>query len=154
MPRCPQCNKNLVEITPRCPSCQADLSLLVDYVGNLQSGLNRAEDLTRAGELGKAMWAYLEVLEVDPDNPAARRQVGQVATAVRQFDVTVPGRRWAQGLGPLPEGADVKTWLRIGLGVVLMMLAFGLGFLVGTSQDDVPADPKSKAPAVKSLSGK
>jgi hypothetical protein len=154
MPRCPQCNKNLVEITPRCPSCQADLSLLVDYVGNLQTGLDRAHNLTKAGELGQAMWAYLEVLEVDPDNPAARRQVGQVATAVRQFDMTVPGRRWAQGLGPLPESSAMQTWFRSGLILVAILLAFGLGFLVGTGQEEIPSDIKGKPPAVKSLSGK
>src|SRR6185295_10881949 len=100
MPQCPQCTKPLAELTRQCPSCRADLELLVDYVNGLQSSLERAQQLTRAGELGAAVWAYLEVLEVDPDNAAAKRQVGQVATAVRQFDKTAPGRRWAQGLPP------------------------------------------------------
>src|SRR5436305_10480758 len=102
MPNCPQCTKPLREFTRRCPSCQADLDLLVDYVSHLQGGLERAENLVRAGELGQAVWAYLEVLEVDPDNPVARRQVAQVATAVRQFDHEMPGRRWANNLPPLP----------------------------------------------------
>jgi len=102
MLQCPQCTKPLRELARRCPTCQADLELLVDYVGHLQGGLERAENLTRAGELGEAVWAYLAVLEVDPDNPAARRQVGQVATAVRQFDHVTPGRRWANGLPALP----------------------------------------------------
>src|SRR5437016_3993447 len=101
MPQCPQCQKPLRELVRRCPSCQADLDLLVDYVSHLQGGLERAEHLTRAGELGQAVWAYLEVLEVDPDNATARRQVTQVATAVRQFDYAVPGRRWANNLPPL-----------------------------------------------------
>src|SRR5262249_36230041 len=91
MPSCPQCNKPLRELVRRCPSCQADLDLLVDYVSHLQGGLERAENLTRAGELGQAVWAYLEVLEVDPDNAPAKRQVGQVAAAVRQFDSLSPG---------------------------------------------------------------
>ena len=74
------------------------MSLLVDYVENLQDGLVQAEALTKPGELGEAVWAYLEVLEVDPDNATARRQVGKVATAVRQFDNAAPGRRWLKKL--------------------------------------------------------
>src|ERR1700741_233249 len=108
MPTCPQCNKNLVELTRRCSSCQADLDLLVDYVSHLQGGLERADNLTRAGELAQAVWAYLEVLEVDPDNPTARRQVGQVATAVRQFDQTAPGRRW---LTKLHKQKRFRRWM-------------------------------------------
>src|SRR5471030_3064494 len=90
MPNCPQCTKPLREFTRRCQSCQADLDLLVDYVSHLQGGLQRAENLTKAGELGQAIWAYLEVLEVDPDNPQARKQIGMVVTAVRQFDTIIP----------------------------------------------------------------
>ena len=67
MPQCPQCKKPLRELVRRCPSCQADLDLLVDYVSHLNGGLERAENLTRAGELGQAFWAYMEILEVDPD---------------------------------------------------------------------------------------
>src|ERR1700686_5015309 len=96
MPNCPQCTKPLREITRRCPSCQADLDLLVDYVSHLQGGLERAENLTRAGELGQAVWTYLEVLEVDPDNATARHKVRQVVAAVRQFDRSAPGRRWLE----------------------------------------------------------
>src|SRR5437868_1815279 len=94
MPQCPQCGKPLRELVRRCPSCQADLDLLVDYVSHLRGGVNRALDLTRAGELGQAVWAYLEILEIDPDNAAAKKQVAQVATAVRQFDLSAPGRQW------------------------------------------------------------
>ena len=54
-----------------CPRCRADLSLLVEHVEHLQGGLARAEALTQRGELGEAVWAYLEVLEADPNNPTA-----------------------------------------------------------------------------------
>ena len=92
MLQCPQCTKPLRELVRRCPTCQADLDLLVDYVSHLQGGLDRAENLVRAGELGQAVWAYLEVLEVDPDNATARRQVSQVVTAVRRAEqVAVDG---------------------------------------------------------------
>src|SRR6516165_9620805 len=94
MPQCPQCSKSFREMPRKCPSCMADLDLLVDYVDQLKVGLEQADRLTRDGELARAVWAYLAVLEVDPDNPVARRQVGQVVTAVRQFDRTAPGRRW------------------------------------------------------------
>src|SRR4051794_15959287 len=94
MPNCPQCNKPLRGLVRRCPWCQADLDLLVDYVSHLRGKLDRAADLTRVGELGQAVWTYLEILEVDPDNTAAKKQVAQVATAVRQFDSTAPGRKW------------------------------------------------------------
>jgi hypothetical protein len=91
---CPMCKKSLPDMEKVCKTCQTDVSLLVDYVENLQEGIDLAERLTREGQLGEAVWAYLAVLEVDPDNAVARRQVGRVATAVRQFDKTAPGRRW------------------------------------------------------------
>src|SRR5438270_3455827 len=123
MPVCPQCTKPLAELTKRCPSCMADLDLLVEYVNQLEEGLKRAELFTRAGELDEAVWAYLAVLEVDPDNATARRQVGRVATAVRQFDRTAPGRRWLRALQKEtwfqrwraswsgPESTGVSAWL-------------------------------------------
>jgi hypothetical protein len=132
MLQCPQCTKPLRELVRRCPSCQADLDLLVDFVSHLQGGLERAENLVRAGELGQSVWAYLEVLEVDPDNPTARRQVTQVATAVRQFDYAVPGRRWANNLPPLPPAKPgVPVWLRWILIGTAVVLAFSAGFLLG-----------------------
>src|SRR6059036_2890091 len=97
---CPMCKKKLRGLEKECGNCKTDVSLLVDYVENLQEGLERAEALTKAGELGEAVWAYLEVLEVDPDNATARKQVSQVVTAVRQFDYLTPGRRWANNLPP------------------------------------------------------
>jgi hypothetical protein len=144
MPQCPQCTKPLVELSRTCPSCRADLELLVDYVNSLQVSLVRAEQLTRAGELGLATWAYLEVLETDPDNPTARRQVGQIATAVRQFDRTAPGRRWAQGLSPEPERPPaILGWIKVGLVAVVVMLAFGLGMFLGAGGGlpDAPTAP-------------
>src|SRR5471030_3119470 len=129
MPKCPQCTKPLREFTRRCPSCQADLDLLVDYVSHLQGGLQRAENLTKAGELGQAIWAYLEVLEVDPDNPEARKQIGQVVTAVRQFDTIIPGRRWANGLPPQLPKARHPWWHWLLLaGFVFAAFAGGYGF--------------------------
>jgi hypothetical protein len=112
----------------------ADLDLLVDYVSHLQGGLERAENLTRAGELGQAVWAYLEVLEVDPDNVPARRQVGQVATAVRQFDLSAPGRRW---LSRMRGGFFVSTnkfllgLLLTAVLVFLLFLSFSIGYSLG-----------------------
>ena len=91
---CPMCKKKLPGMDKKCGNCKTDVSLLVNYVENLRDGLKRAEILTKQGALGDAVWEYLEVLEVDPDNAAARKQVGKVATAVRQFDQTAPGRRW------------------------------------------------------------
>src|SRR5580693_6553631 len=143
MPSCPQCNKPLTELTRQCPTCRADLDLLVEYVSGLTGSLYRAEHLTRGGELGPAMWAYLEVLEVDPDNPEAKRQVGQVATAVRQFDRTAPGRRWAQGLPPTPDGDETPllTWLRRAAIVVAILVAFVAGFMCSYGLTGAGAGP-------------
>src|SRR5436190_18816662 len=102
MPTCPQCTKPLRELSRRCPSCQADLDLLVDFVSHLKGGLQRAENLTRAGELGQAIWAYLEVLDTEPDNGPARRQIAQVATAGSRFDSSSQPWCIAAGL-PLPD---------------------------------------------------
>lgn len=158
MPQCPQCTKPLREFTRRCPSCQADLDLLVDYVSNLQGGLGRAEQLTRDGELGRAFWAYLEVLEVDPDNPAARKQISQVVTAVRQFDRVTPGRRWSSGLGPESVWNSPWIWLGAALVVVLLVTAFTLGFALGGYAVPSEGDPaRTEPPEIKkneSLSGK
>ena len=98
MLKCPMCRDLLPDDMRKCRKCQTDLSLLSDYVTHLREGLSQADALTKSGELGEAVWAYLAVLEVDPDNTTARRQVGKVVTAVRQFDHTAPGRRWLRSL--------------------------------------------------------
>src|SRR5216683_8391170 len=103
----PTCGKKLPALERECPRCRTDLSLLCDYVDHLSDGLARAEALTRAGELGEAVWAYLAVLEVDPDNATARRQVGQVVAAVRQFDDLTPGRRWMR---KIRSRARLRSW--------------------------------------------
>jgi hypothetical protein len=152
MPRCPQCQKQLRELVRRCPTCQADLDLLVDYTSHLQGGLERAENLTRAGELGQAFWAYLEVLEVDPDNAPARKQVSQVVGAVRQFDQLSEGRRWLSHIrhGPprkspwaaLPDWA----WASIAAGVIVIAFAtgYGLGFSAPVESDSQGNPPDLK----------
>lgn len=135
MPQCPQCTRDFDELPRQCPSCKTNLDLLVEYVGELQNGLQVAEHLTRSGELGPAVWAYLSVLEVDPDNPLARRQVGQVATAVRSFDRTAPGRRWIGGLrgesGNSNGSSTGVFWLQVFGLVLLVIVTFLLGFFVG-----------------------
>jgi hypothetical protein len=152
MPQCPQCNKPLVELTRQCPSCRADLDLLVDYVHGLQGSLDRAEHFTRSGELGQAVWAYLEVLEVDPGNASARHQVGQVATAVRQFDRTTPGRRWAQGWAAHGDGAGrLPLWAKALLIGAAVVLAFAVGFICGQgapSAADPAATEQKKPPPI------
>src|SRR5947209_2591482 len=145
MLQCPQCTKPLRELSRRCPSCQADLDLLVDYVSHLQGGLERAENLTRAGELGQAIWAYLEVLEADPDNRSARRQIGQVVTAVRQFDAVTPGRRWANHLPPLPPAKGRPGWRHWALVAAAVLLAFVGGFFVGHGPIEI-SDNGDEAP--------
>jgi hypothetical protein len=105
---CPMCKKKLRGLEKECLNCRTDVSLLVHYVEDLRDGLSQAEALTRAGELGEAVWAYLGVLEVDPDNATARRQVGKVATAVRQFDQTSEGRRW---LKKLRKKTRFRRWM-------------------------------------------
>ena len=138
---CPMCKKELAEWSSACPRCRADLSILVDYVGHLQDGLARADELTRQGELGEAVWAYLEVLEVDPDNAQARRQVSKVATAVRQFDRAAIGRRWLQRLqrqalfrrwlASWEEGLSSWSWPLALVVALLLVLALLIGYGLG-----------------------
>ena len=144
MPNCPQCTKPLREFSRRCPSCQADLDLLVDFVNTLNGGLERAESLTRSGELGKAFWAYLEVLEADPDNMAARRQISQVVTAVRQFDRVAPGRRWISRAG---EEGVFQPWIVAALVGFVIVLAFTVGYFLGFyAPTETPPAPNNNPP--------
>jgi hypothetical protein len=139
---CPMCKKKLRGLEKECGNCRTDVSLLVDYVEQLRLGVAQAEKLTRAGELGDAVWAYLSVLEVDPDNADARRQVGKVVTAVRQFDQTSPQRRWNRQIqketrfrrwltraneeGELARWMAGCMWFLLVLGAVMLGYVFGL----------------------------
>jgi hypothetical protein len=157
---CPMCKKVLPGLERRCRTCQTDVSLLVDYVQGLDEGLARAEALTRAGELAEAVWAYLEVLEVDPDNATARRQVGQVAAAVRQFDRAAPGRRWKRrlekqasfrrALASWERGEGLPGWLVVVLGAVLvgaaLALGYGFGYYRATHPGQVDTAPAPATP--------
>ena len=138
---CPMCKKELAEWAGECPRCRADLSILVDYVGHLEDGLVRAEALTRQGELAEAVWKYLEVLEVDPDNARARQQVSKVASAVRQFDRAAVGRRWLQRLqrqarfrrwlNAWQEGDFGWSWQAVLAVVLLLILFLVIGYGLG-----------------------
>jgi hypothetical protein len=153
------CKKSLQFPSRQCPTCRTDLALLVDYSDHLQTGLERAEQCTRAGQLGEAVWEYLQVLEVDPENPTARRQVGQVVTAVRQFDRTAPGRVWIgrmrrrdrfrHWLSSTIRDGDSRRWLTILL-VLLLVLAsaaggFWGGYVVGQNSEATETTSRSGA---------
>src|SRR5262249_28111557 len=159
----PTCRKPIATLERECPRCRTDLSLLVDYVDHLQDGLTRAEALTRAGELGEAVWAYLAVLEVDPDNSVARRQVGQVVTAVRQFDArSTPDRLWARKvhkegrfrrfMASMEEGetslAGILSWV---VGFVIMTGCVVGAYYLGYTNGQKSAAPKDPVPAAKLL---
>ncbi len=148
---CPMCKKKLRGLEKECLNCRTDVSLLVHYVDDLREGLSQAEALTRAGELGEAVWAYLAVLEVDPDNATARRQVGKVATAVRQFDQTAPGRRWLQKLRKQtrfrrwmanwnPDGDATTGLLNSLLWFLLIFGALMVGYVIGVRSSLPPSD--------------
>jgi hypothetical protein len=149
---CPMCKQRLRGLEKECTRCHTDVSLLVDYVENLQDGLVRADALTKQGELGEAVWAYLEVLEVDPDNATARRQVGQVVTAVRQFDLAAPGRRWFHRIrrqtrfrrwaaGVQQAGAENAGWVNGFLWFVLVLIALICGYVMGLQGTKPPDNP-------------
>lgn len=134
---CPMCKKGLDKLEKECPTCKADLTLLKEYVENLNASVASAEDQLRQGKLGESVWKYLEVLEVDPQNAIARRQIGQVVTAVRHFDRTASKewmarlskhdrfRRWVRAQGQ-HFFFRISTWISI----VLILLAFALGWIL------------------------
>jgi hypothetical protein len=138
------CEKAVPERDKVCGKCGTDVSLLVNYVDDLEVGLRQADSFTRRGELGDAVWKYLEVLEMDPDNAQARRQVGRVATAVRQFDEKAPGRRWFKKLqkqnrwrrfmSNMNSDGDMGGWLTNVFWIILVLSALVFGYLLGASQ--------------------
>jgi hypothetical protein len=151
------CKQRLRGLEKECSRCRTDVSLLVDYVENLQEGLVRADALTKQGELGEAVWAYLEVLEVDPDNATARRQVGQVVTAVRQFDQAAPGRRWFNKIrrqtrfrrlaaGMQQAGGDATGWLGGLFWFAVILSALVCGYVMGV-QGTKPPEGAAPAPS-------
>jgi hypothetical protein len=137
---CPMCKKALRAMTRECPTCRTDLSLLTDYAGALDSGLARAESLTKEGELAEAVWTYLAILEVDPDCPAARRQVGQVAAAVRQFDQITHGRRWSERIRARARFGEESGWLNVVVWVVFVLAALLIGYWIGHRNSTVDAE--------------
>ncbi len=154
--QCPQCQTILSAPARRCPKCQADLDLLADLADRLRIGLDKADSHLRDGNLHGAMWSYLHVLETDPDNPLARRQVAQVVTAVRQFDLSTPERRKAAGLPP--EVTKGALWRRTILGVVVGALlftgTFSMGFLAGMRANwNAPPEERKDPPAADNAMG-
>ena len=167
---CPMCKKNLPGLEKKCANCKTDVSLLVDYVENLRDGLKRAQLLTKQGELGDAVWEYLEVLEVDPDNATARKQVGKVATAVRQFDQTAPGRRWQKKLqrqtalrrlmANWSSDGDGGGWAGTAFWFVMVVASLVIGYFIGqweggrTTPAPSTLPPAATAPAEPGAAGK
>jgi hypothetical protein len=139
------CKKPLRAMARECPTCRTDLSLLTDYAGALQDGLARAESLTKEGELGEAVWTYLGILEVDPDCPAARRQVGQVAAAVRQFDQITHGRRWSHRVRGQAIFGEQSAWLNTVVWVGLVLAALLVGYWIGHSSSPVQTENAPEA---------
>src|SRR5262245_58305937 len=147
---CPQCRKTWPEPVRQCGTCQADLSLLADFQIGIGSGLEGADALTKAGELGKALQAYLAVREIDPTNPTARDCVGQWATAVRFLRRKRHKRRQSKTdspPAPLPVSEPappapavplsplapvrLSLWLFVLIGLVLFLAGLGAGFIYG-----------------------
>src|SRR5688500_11625804 len=120
---CPMCKKEVsVGMTP-CPRCRTDLTLLADFMSNLDDHLTKADAALKQGELGDAEWAYLNVLETDPEHPVARKQVSKVATAVRQFD---EAKR---------SGRNGLVMFGVGLALAALLIlggTFYLGYQFGT----------------------
>jgi hypothetical protein len=129
---CPLCKTDLAEPVPRCPRCQTDLSLLSDFVSDLQTLLDKADAQRKAGELAAAVESYLAVLEVDPANATARTALGPVLRLVR-----------AAG-GQVRSG---RGGMILVLSLVLAAAAFAAGWLTGERRQ---AARPSGGPAVPS----
>jgi hypothetical protein len=91
---CPMCQKELAAPAEKCPRCQADLSLLADFVTDLQTLLDKADAHRKAGDLAAAVQGYLAVLDVDPGNATARAALGPALLAVRAAEWLSRPRRW------------------------------------------------------------
>ena len=150
---CPMCKKGVREDHRECPTCRTDLGLLVDYLADLDGTLEKADEYTRRGELGQAVLAYLQVLEVDPDNPEAKRQIAQVVTAVRQFDEVMPGRRWVDRLRKQAKIRKLKEdivdvtprgWAVLAGGLILMAVMLLVGFGWGLGFQSPSGAPSTK----------
>jgi hypothetical protein len=139
------CKKSLRALARECPGCRTDLSLLIDYSGALRDGLAQAEAQTRGGDLAGAVWTYLEVLEVDPDCPAAKRQVGRVAAAVRQFDKSSPGRRWFHRVRAESGSQSEWSWAVSAVWFILVVAALLAGYMLG--QRSVAPDHAASSPS-------
>jgi hypothetical protein len=156
---CPQCKKTHFELLRQCPTCQADLSLLADFLVGVQNGLNRAETHVRNGELGQAVRAYLDVLEIDPENATARSRMAEWARAVRHFDRPSRQRRRHRRRKPpllpaaptpapspspsalanlsapavvTPGQRTLPLWVLALVGATLLLLGLGLGYVCGS----------------------
>ncbi len=106
---CPLCQKEIAEPVPRCPRCQADLSLLADFMSDLKTLLDRADAHRRAGDLARAVQAYLAVLDVDPANAEARAALGPGLLAVRAAGGAGPTGRRRSAVWPFLAGAAVTA---------------------------------------------
>ncbi len=141
---CPMCKNSVDAVEAHCPRCQADLSLLCSFRDCVGEGLARADACLRNGALDGAVWAYLDVLEVDPDNPVARQQVAQVVTTIRHFDRVAPSRRWLKRIHRKERNA---RWVEIAqkvLACIALLAAIGgvayyFGYQAGARQTSTTA---------------
>ncbi len=170
---CPQCKKTWPEPHRQCPTCQSDLGLLADFVVGVRGGLERAEAHLRGGELGPAVRAYLDVLEIDPDNPTARTRLAEWARAVRHFDRPPRKRRRRRRTPPPPPAPPpppgpqvaapapsvtppppppprtLPSSLLILVAVVALTLGLAAGFALGALWEGVHPKPTPTSPAAE-----
>lgn len=70
------------------------------YAGNPDSGLQKADDLFRAGWFDRAEKAYREVLAADSANAPAQLRVGEIALMSNRFDEAEQSLKRAAALDP------------------------------------------------------